>query len=105
MEDILKRLLETESRAEAIIQASEVERDRIVDTALEEAHQAEVRFLDDSTRSRQPLMQEAEDRSNQMVADLTRKYEARQRVLRDQADRNEGEAVKVALELLLDPEV
>jgi len=38
------------------------------------------------------------------VADLTRKFEARQRALRDQADHNEDEATRAALALILDPE-
>ncbi|MDD5365605.1 MAG: hypothetical protein PHR30_09720 [Gallionellaceae bacterium] len=104
MEDVLKRLLETETRAEAIIEAAEVEREGIVQAAMAEARQAETRFQSESARRRQPLMQEAEDRANQLVADLTRKFEARQRVLRDQADHNEDEATRAALALLLDPE-
>lgn len=104
MEDVLKRLLETESRAEAIIDAAEAERKRIVDAALDGARQVEARFQAELLHRRQPLLQDAEDRAGQQVADLTRKYEARQRALREQADRNEDEAVKAALALLLDPD-
>ncbi len=104
MEDVLKRLLETETRAEAIIESAETERKRIVDQALDAARQAEARFQEDAARRRQPLLLEAEDRAGQLVADLTRKYEARQRLLREQADRNEDEAVRAVLALLLDPE-
>lgn len=101
MEDILKRLLDTESRAEAIVAAAEAERKRIVDAALDEARQAEARFQESAAGRRQPLLAEAEDRAGQLVADLNRKYEARQRALREQAERNEGEAVKAALAALL----
>lgn len=104
MEDVLKRLLDTETHAEAIIKAAEVEREGIVQAAMDEARQAEARFQNEAVRRRQPLMQEAEDRANQLVADLTRKFEARQRALRDQADHNEDEAIRAALALLLDPE-
>ncbi|MDD3530383.1 MAG: hypothetical protein PHS77_10955 [Gallionellaceae bacterium] len=104
MEDVLKRLLDTETRAEAIIAAAEAERRRIVEAAVAEARVAEERFSDEAARRRQPLMQEAEDRAAQLVADLTRKFEARQRALREQADRNEAEAIRAALDLLLDPE-
>jgi vacuolar-type H+-ATPase subunit H len=104
MEDVLKRLLETETRAEAIIEAAEAERQRIVEAAMREAREAEARFQDESTQRRQPLLQEAEDRAGQLVADRTRKFEARQRALREQAERNEEEAVRAALNLLLDPD-
>lgn len=104
MEDVLKRLLETETRAEAIIEAAEAERKRIVDAAVAEVRQNEARFLAEAAKRRAPIMREAEDRAGQLVADLTRKFEARQRALREQADRNEDEAIAAALALLLDPE-
>jgi vacuolar-type H+-ATPase subunit H len=104
MEDVLKRLLETETRAEAIIEAAEVERRRIVDSARDEVRRIEARFREEAAQRRQPLLREAEERAGQLVADLTRKYEARQRALREQAERNEDEAVRSALALLLDPE-
>lgn len=104
MEDVLKRLLETETRAEAIIAAAEVERQRMVDAAMDEARAVEARFQADAARRREPILREAEDRAGQLVADLTRKFEARQRSLREQADHNEDEAIAAALALLLDPE-
>ncbi|NTV94910.1 MAG: ATPase [Thiobacillus sp.] len=104
MEDVLKRLLETETRAEAIIEAAEAERKRIVDAAMDEVRRNEARFQDEAAKRREPIMREAEDRAGQLVADLTRKFEARQRVLREQADRNEEAAIAAALALLLDPE-
>lgn len=103
MEDVLKRLLETETRAEAVIEAAEAERHRIVDAAREEADLAESRFQAEAAERRQPFLHEAEQRAEQQVADLTRKLEARQRTLREQADHNEAAAVQVALALLLDP--
>lgn len=105
MEDVLKRLLETETRAEALIAAAETERKRIVDAALAEARQAESRFHAEAARRREPLLAEAEQRAGQQVAELTRKYEARQRALRGQAEQNEDEAVRAVMALLLDPEV
>ncbi|TCJ17994.1 ATPase [Parasulfuritortus cantonensis] len=104
MEDVLKRLLDTETRAEAIITAAEAERKRLIDAAMEEARGNEARFQAETAGRRQPIMQEAEDRAGQLVADLTRKFEARQRALREQADRNETEAIAAALATLLDPE-
>ena len=105
MDNVLKRLLETETRAEAVIEAAEEERKRIVDAALAEVWQAEERFRQETEHRRGPVLMEAEERAEQQVADLTRKFEARQRALRSQADQNEDEAVKAALVMLLDPDL
>lgn len=104
MENVLKRLLDTESKAEAVIAAADAEQKRIIDAALEETRQAEARFLQDIERRREPQLVEAEQRAGQLVAGLARKVEDRKRMLRDQADRNEDEAVRAALALLLDPD-
>jgi vacuolar-type H+-ATPase subunit H len=103
MEDVLKRLLETETQAEVIIEAAEAERKRIMDAAQDAASRAEAEFRAAAAIRRQPLLNEASERANQLVADLTRKFEARQRALREQADRNETAAVDAAFALLLDP--
>jgi V/A-type H+-transporting ATPase subunit G/H len=105
MDNVLKRLLETETRAEAVIEAAEEERKGIVDAALAEVWRAEERFQQEAEHRRGPVLMEAEERAGQQVADLTRKFEARQRALRTQADQNEDEAVKAALALLLDPDL
>lgn len=103
MEDVLKRLLDTEARAEAIIAAAEADRQARVDTALAEVRDAEARFRDQVAALREPILREAEARAEQLAADLARRYQARQRRLRDLADRNEATAVQAALALLLDP--
>jgi V/A-type H+/Na+-transporting ATPase subunit G/H len=105
MEDPLKRLLEAEARAQGIIDAASVERQRILDDALSSAHDAEVRFEAGRADLRAPFLKDAHGRAEQAVAELGRKYEERQRNLRDLASRHEQEAVDAALNLLLDPAV
>lgn len=105
MEDSLKRLLEAEARAQAIIEAASMERQRLVDEALAAAREAEVRFESGRAELRAPFVREAHGRADQAVAELARKYEERQRGLRDMATRHEQEAVDAALNLLLDPTV
>jgi V/A-type H+/Na+-transporting ATPase subunit G/H len=99
----LQRLLETEARAQAIIDDASRERQRIVDEALAAVRDSEARF--DATRAelRAPYVAEAHGRAEQAVAELTRKYAERQKTLRDLASRHESEAVEAALALLLDP--
>lgn len=103
MDDPLKRLLEAEARAQGIIEAASVERQRLLDEALATAREAETRFESGRADLRAPFLKEAASRSDQAVAELARKYEERQRGLRDMASRHEQEAVDAALNLLLDP--
>ncbi len=105
MEDPLKRLLEAEARAQGIIDAASEERQRILDAALASAREAESRFEAGRVDLRAPFMKEARGRADQAVAELARKYEERQRALREMASRHEQEAVDAALTLLLDPSV
>jgi V/A-type H+-transporting ATPase subunit G/H len=105
MEDPLKRLLEAEARAQHIIDAASAERQRILDEALAAAREAEARFEAGRAELRAPFLREAHGRADQVVAELARKYEERQRNLRELASRHEQEAVEAALNLLLDPGV
>lgn len=105
MEDQLKRLLEAEARAQAIIDAASTERQRLLDEALASAHETEARFESNRADLRAPFLKEARGRAEQAVAELTRKYEERQRGLRDMAGRHEQDAVDAALNLMLDPAV
>ena len=103
MNDPLKRLLEAEARAQRIIDAASEERQHVLDDALAAARDAEARFEAGRTELRAPFVKEANSRAEQAVAELTRKYEERQRNLHDMAARHEQEAVDAALNLLLDP--
>ena len=67
------------------------------------AREAEVRFEAGRAELRAPFLKEANSRADQAVAELARKYEERQRNLRDMSSRHEQEAVDAALNLLLDP--
>jgi len=103
MEDALKRLLDAEARAQALIEAASAERQRMIDEALAAARDAELRFESGRANLRAPFLREARGRADQAVVELARKYEERQRSLRDMASRHEQEAVDAALNLLLDP--
>lgn len=99
----LQRLLETEARAQAVIQDASHERQRMIEDALAAVRDAEARFEADRAEIRAPFLNEALGRAEQAVAELTRKYGERQRTLRELAARHESEAVDAALSLLLDP--
>jgi len=103
--EALQRLLDSEARAQAQIDAASRERERMVAEALATAHAAEARFEAGRAELRAPYLADARTRADQAIAELTRKYAERQRALRDLAARREGEAVDAALALLLDPSV
>ena len=103
MDDQLQRLLETEARAQAVIDAASHERQRMIEDALAAVRDAEARFEAGRAELRAPFLNEAKGRAEQAVAELARKYGERQRTLRDLASRHEAEAVDAALTLLLDP--
>ncbi len=103
MDDSLQRLLDAETRAEAVIDAASRERQRIMDDALAAVRDAEARFDAGRAELRAPFLHEAQGRADQAVAELARKYGERQRMLRELAARHESEAVEAALTLLLDP--
>lgn len=103
MDDQLQRLLETEARAQAVIDAASQERQRMIEGALAAVHDAEARFEAGRAGLRAPFLIEAKGRAEQAVAELSRKYGERQRTLRELASRHEAEAVDAALTLLLDP--
>jgi vacuolar-type H+-ATPase subunit H len=103
MDAQLRRLLETEARAQGIIDDANRQRQRLIDEALAAAREAEARFETARAELRAPFLNEAQARADQAVVELTRKYGERQRTLRELASRHEPEAVDAALALLLDP--
>lgn len=103
VDEPLQRLLETEARAQAVIDAASQQRQGMIEDALAAVRDAEARFEAGRAELRAPFLNEAQGRANQAVAELARKYGERQRTLRELATRHEAEAVDAALSLLLDP--
>jgi hypothetical protein len=103
VDDPLQRLLDTEARAQEVIDRAKQERQRMIEDALAAVRDADARFEADRAEMRAPFLNEAHARAEQMVAELTRKYGERQRALRELATQHESMAVDAALALLLDP--
>ncbi len=103
MEDELQRLLDTELQAEALVKEAELNRERLIRQALDDARAAEQQFEARVPELRASFMEKAEERAVQAVAELARRYEERRAQLRAHAREREQEAIKAALALLLDP--
>lgn len=102
MEDELQRLLDTELQAEALVREAELKREKMIRQARTDARSAEQQFEARLPELRASFMEKAEERAVQAVAELARRYEERRAQLRSQAKSREDEAVKSAVELLLD---
>ncbi len=103
MDDVLKRLLETEHKAELLVDAAHAERDRVLDAAQAETRAAEAQLEARLPELRAGFMSKAEERAGQSISEITRRAGERQRNLRQLAESHEQEALAAALAMLTDP--
>jgi hypothetical protein len=103
MDDTLKRLLDAEMRAETIAQEAEQERERIIQAAMADAKAEDQRFTARVPDLHRGFIRKAEERAEQTVAELKRRYDERHVQLRNLAEEREQEALEQAFALLLDP--
>lgn len=101
MEDILKRLLEAEKKAEEQVEQADAARRQMIQDALDTARQAEIEFEKQAEARRSPFLAKAEEEARRRVAQMEEASSAQQRRLRERAARNEEAAVEAALALIL----
>jgi hypothetical protein len=104
MDDTLKRLLEAEMRAEKIAQQAESEQEHVIQSAILEARAEEDRFRARIPDLHRSFIKKAEERADQTIAELKRRYDERHVQLRDTAEQREEEALEAAFEVLISPE-
>ena len=100
--DILKHLLETEHKAESLVDAAHTERDRIIDAAQAEVHAMEAQLEARLPALRGDFINKAGERAQQAITEITRRNTERQRELRQHAEAHEEETLSAALALLID---
>lgn len=105
VDDTLKRLLEAEMRAEKLAQDAEQEQERIIQTAMREARAEDERFTARIPDLHRAHINKAEERAEQTVAELKRRYDERHVQLRNMAEQREQEALEAAFALLLDARI
>ena len=103
MDDTLKRLLDAELRAEKLASDAEQAQERIIQAAIREASSRDERFTARIPDLHRAFIQKAEERAEQTVAELKRRYDERQLQLREMAEEHEQDALKGAFALLIDP--
>lgn len=104
MDETLQRLLEAEMRAERIAQQAEAEQEEIIQGALFEARAEEQRFVAGIPDLHRSFIKKAEERAEQTIAELKRRYEERHVQLRNLAEEREEEALQAAFNVLISPE-
>lgn len=103
MEDTLQRLLAAELRAEKIASQAEEEQARLIQQAMADAKAENERFTARIPDLHRAFIAKAEERAEQNIAELRRRYDERHVLLRDQAEQREDEALEAAFHVLIDP--
>lgn len=104
MDDTLQRLLAAEMRAEKIAQQAEKEQEQIIQKAMADAKAENERFTTRIPDLHRSFISKAEERAEQNIAELRRRYDERHVQLRDQSEQREDEALQAAFQVLMDPQ-
>ena len=102
METLLKRLLDAEAEAEALVAAAETRSETLIRDAWATVSRLDADFAARQAALRKPLMASAEERAAQAIGELDERHTARQRELRRLAEQHEAAAVNAVLARLLD---
>jgi V/A-type H+-transporting ATPase subunit G/H len=105
VDDTLQRLLDAEVRAEKLAQQAEAEQAQVIQGALNEARAEEERFTARIPDLHRSDIAKAQERADQTVAELKRRYDERHVQLRNQAEQREEEALAAAFQVLVNPEL
>lgn len=103
MDDTLKHLLDAELRAETLAEEAEREQERRIQEAIAEARLEDERFTARVPELHRAAIRKAEERAEQTIAELSRRYNDRHAQLRELAMHREDAALADAFELLRDP--
>jgi len=100
-DDTLKRLLAAENAARELVEKAQTDADRKIQTALHEAHQQEERFQGRIPELHGSFVEKADQRAQQTIAEMERRFEERLNQLRDAAELHEDEALEAGFRQLL----
>lgn len=99
-EEPLKRLLDAEARAEQVIALAEEKRRGIVEQARQEVQAQEQLHAARVSEIQAAFLAQAEQRAQQTIAELKRRYAERAATMRASAASMEQRALDAAIELL-----
>ena len=101
MEDTLKHLLAAESAASELVEKAQTESERLVQTTLHETRQQEERFAARVPELHSAFLEKSDQRAQQTVAEMERRFQERLTQLRDAAETHEDAALEAAFRELL----
>jgi len=101
VDDTLKRLLDAEQRAQALVAKAIEERDRMIDQAVQDVKTADERFKARIPELREGFQRKAEERAEQAIAEIRRRHAERRTTLDKETERRREQAAARALEMLL----
>lgn len=102
MEDLISRLLTTELEAEALVAEAKLKYDELVQRAQEEARAAEVAFELRVPELRSQRVDQEGARAVLVIAELKQRYDELHREQHARAEQRAGEALELAMTILLD---
>ncbi len=102
MEETMKRLIDAEIKAEAMIKQADNESEHIVHQAVREARLAEEQYEVKIPELYRSLLQAAEKRAEQRIAELQHCHREQIKALQISAREREQQAIDAACALLLD---
>jgi hypothetical protein len=88
-----------------LAQQAEAEQEQIIQAALQEARADDERFVARIPDLHRGYIVKAQERAEQTVAELKRRYDERHVQLRNQAEQREEEALAAAFQVLVSPEL
>lgn len=102
MDDTLKRLLGAEKAASDLVEKAQSDGERLVQTALQDAHHQEQRFEGRIPELHASFLEKSDQRAQQTVAEMERRFQERLVQLRAAAETHEDAALEAAFDALLE---
>lgn len=103
MDDVLKRLLEVELRAEKVVEQAKAKREEMTRGALADARGAEGRFTSRIPDMHRVLIEKAQSRASQTIRELQRRYDERNQELQRMGEQHQHDAIEAAVGVVIDP--
>ena len=101
MDDTLKQLLAAEGAATELVDKAERDGERLIQAAIQEARSQEERFENRKPELHAGFLEKSDQRAQQTIAEMERRFQETLAQLRESADQNEDRALEAAFRALL----
>ena len=102
MDDTLKRLLDAEVRAEALVDEAKAQAEQMARQALEDARGREQEFHDRTPEIRNAMLEKARERASKELDALQNRQEAHAAEIRAAAEAHRRDAIDAAVGLIIE---